>query len=119
MIEISGESITVNEADMRLIERAVSDALVSEQRTGDVCVLLTTKERIQELNRTFRGVDRVTDVLTFPTWEGAKIAVPPDGYLGDIAICMERAEEQAAEYGHSLAREIAFLAVHGALHLMG
>jgi probable rRNA maturation factor len=60
----------------------------------------------------------VTDVLTFPAWEGDALLCPPDGYLGDIAICYERAVEQAEEYGHSLERELAFLAVHGALHLL-
>ena len=61
----------------------------------------------------------MTDVLTFPAWEGDAILCPPDGYLGDIAICFERAKEQAEEYGHSLERELAFLSVHGALHLLG
>ena len=119
MTEISEESIAVSEADAALICRAVDMALRSEHRAGDVCVLLTGKERIQALNRSFRQIDRVTDVLTFPAWEGDAITAPPDGYLGDIAICMERAKEQAEEYGHALSREYAFLAVHGALHLMG
>ena len=58
------------------------------------------------------------DVLSFPALEGELLLAPP-GYLGDIAICYARAVEQAKEYGHSLERELAFLAVHGALHLMG
>ncbi|MEN6563345.1 MAG: rRNA maturation RNase YbeY, partial [Christensenella sp.] len=67
----------------------------------------------------YRKIDRVTDVLTFPAWEGDAILCPPDGYLGDVAICYGRAVAQAKEYGHSLERELAFLAVHGALHLLG
>jgi probable rRNA maturation factor len=81
--------------------------------------LVTDAEEIQQLNASYRNIDRVTDVLTFPAWEGDAILCPPDGYLGDIAICYERAAEQAQEYGHSLERELAFLAVHGALHLLG
>jgi len=80
---------------------------------------VTDAEEIQRLNAGYRNIDRVTDVLTFPAWEGDAILCPPDGYLGDIAICFERAHEQALEYGHSLERELAFLAVHGALHLLG
>jgi probable rRNA maturation factor len=62
-------------------------------------------------------VDRVTDVLSFPTAEPGE--TPPDGFFGDIVICPDRAMEQAREYGHSLTRELAFLTVHGALHLFG
>ena len=51
--------------------------------------------------------------------EGAALIGSPDGYLGDIMICRSRAVEQAAEYGHSLSRELAFLAVHGTLHILG
>ena len=79
---------------------------------------INTPERIQTLNRDFRHVDAVTDVLTFPAWEG-EISLSADGYLGDIMICYERAKEQAEAYGHSLERELSFLAVHGVLHLLG
>ena len=119
MTEIQTELEGIPSASRELIARAVDTALKSENAHGDVCVLITDAEEIQTLNRTYRAVDRVTDVLTFPAWEGDAILCPPDEYLGDIAICYERAAEQAEEYGHSLERELAFLAVHGALHLLG
>jgi len=120
MIDISIDpAITAAASACVLIESAVDTALAYMQRTGSVGVLLTSEEEIQRLNREFRNTDRVTDVLSFPAWEGESIVVPPDGYLGDIAICMQRAAEQAELYGHSLDRELAFLAVHGSLHLMG
>ena len=86
--------------------------------------------RIRSLNASMRGIDRVTDVLSFPTIE--KVTLPlvkedylcdldPDGdrvYLGSIVICRKRAKEQADEYGHSLERELAYLTVHGILHLL-
>lgn len=105
--------------DVRWIRLAMAAALEAEDRTGDVCVLLTGNSGIQALNRDYRQVDAVTDVLTFPAWEGAALAAPPDGYLGDVAICVPRAVEQAEAYGHSIKREAMFLAVHGALHLLG
>jgi probable rRNA maturation factor len=119
MTEIQTELEGIPSASRELIARAVDTALKSENAHGDVCVLITDAEEIQTLNRTFRKIDRVTDVLTFPAWEGDAILCPPDEYLGDIAICYERAAEQAEEYGHSRARELAFLAVHGSLHLLG
>ena len=119
MIDVQTELSDLPAASMELIRRAVEAALKSEHAAGDVCVLVTDAEEIQGLNASYRNIDRVTDVLTFPAWEGDAIACPPDGYLGDIAICLERAEEQAEEYGHSLERELAFLAVHGSLHLLG
>lgn len=119
MIDLQTELNCLPEGACELIRRAVSSALENEKATGDVCVLVTDAEEIQQLNAHYRSIDRVTDVLTFPAWEGDVILCPPDGYLGDIAICYERAAEQALEYGHSLDRELAFLAVHGALHLLG
>ena len=119
MIDVQTECGDFSDASRELICRAVEAALASEHASGDVCVLVTDAEEIQRLNASYRNIDRVTDVLTFPAWEGDKIASPPDGYLGDIAICLERALEQAEEYGHSPERELAFLAVHGALHLLG
>jgi len=119
MIDLQTELDCLPEGAGELIRRAGEAALESENAAGDVCVLVTDAEEIQQLNASYRNIDRVTDVLTFPAWEGDAILCPPDGYLGDIAICYERAADQAQEYGHSLERELAFLAVHGALHLLG
>lgn len=119
MIEVLGEGYSLQEEEKSLIVRACETALSVEGAKGDITVLISDPEQIQTLNRDFRHVDRVTDVLTFPAWEGEAIYAPADGYLGDIMICMERAKEQAVEYGHSLERELAFLAVHGTLHILG
>lgn len=86
---------------------------------------------MRELNARERGVDRVTDVLSFPSMNGIKDkpvlknehtdCIDEEGriFLGSIAICTQRAAEQAAEYGHSMEREINYLAVHGVLHCLG
>lgn len=118
MIDVFSETVPISEEERTGIARAAEAALFSEERDGDLTILIDTPERIQTLNRDFRSVDRVTDVLTFPAWEG-EISLSVDGYLGDIMICYERAQEQAEEYGHSLLRELSFLAVHGVLHLLG
>ena len=118
MIDVFSEVVPITEEERTSIKRAAEAALAFENRSGDLTILIDTPERIQTLNREFRNVDRVTDVLTFPAWEG-EISLSADGYLGDIMICYERAKEQAAEYGHSLERELSFLAVHGVLHLLG
>lgn len=98
----------------------------------DIEVSLVSPEEIRRLNRAERGKDEVTDVLSFPALNGIrnvklekknfKLDVDPETgniMLGSIAICLARAAEQAAEYGHSEEREIAYLAVHGLLHLLG
>ena len=118
MIDVLSETVAITDAERTGIERAAQAALSFEGRDGDLTILIDTPERIRTLNREFRKVDRVTDVLTFPAWEG-EISLSADGYLGDIMICYERAKEQAIEYGHSLERELSFLAVHGVLHLLG
>ncbi|MFC2342600.1 MAG: rRNA maturation RNase YbeY [Negativicutes bacterium] len=90
--------------------------------TGEVSVTLTDDAYIQKLNQQYRQMDRPTDVLSFALNEGVEpeIAGGPDiNVLGDIVLSVERAKAQAAEYGHSLRREIAFLTVHGMLHLLG
>lgn len=119
MIEILSYSEDLPPIDHDIVRSAAEHALAHENRNGDVTVLLTNDEEIRSMNSHFRNIDRVTDVLTFPAWEGDALLTPPDGYLGDIAICIPRAIEQAEQYGHSLDREIAFLAVHGCLHLLG
>jgi probable rRNA maturation factor len=74
-------------------------------------IVFLSKDQIQEMNRTYRDIDKVTDVISFPDQE--------EDYIGDIFICLDRAKEQALDYGHSIEREIGFLAVHGYLHLLG
>ena len=113
------ETAALSETTEALMQKACLAAQKSEGRQGDVTVLLTTPAGIQSLNREFRHVDAVTDVLSFPAVEGEAFLAPPDGYLGDIAICLERAAEQAEAYGHSLERELCFLTVHGMLHVLG
>ena len=90
--------------------------------TAEVSITLTDNAYIHELNRQYRKIDRPTDVLSFALNEGVEPEVkdgPAINVLGDIIISVERAQEQAADYGHSLRREMAFLTVHGMLHLLG
>ena len=100
------------------------DALAAE-------ILLVSEEEIRALNARERGVDAVTDVLSFPSMEGIKGApilaeehgeeLDENGnvFLGSVVICEKRAREQAEEYGHSFERELWYLAVHGLLHCLG
>jgi probable rRNA maturation factor len=117
------ESLPVDAAATALIERAVLTVLALEQPSAvlEVGVLVTDDAELQRLNRDFRGKDAPTDVLSFADDGAAAFVYAPDQprYLGDIAISYQRALDQAAEYGHSTARELAFLAVHGTLHLLG
>ncbi len=89
---------------------------------AEVSVTLTDDAHIKELNRDYRGLDRPTDVLSFALNESEEPAIADPSLpnvLGDIIISVERANAQAQEYGHSQEREIAFLTVHGMLHLLG
>ena len=93
---------------------------------AEISILLVDNETIRELNREYRDKESATDVLSFPLEEDLEdngepevIGGPIERMLGDIVISVERAVEQAGEYGHSIERELAFLAVHGFLHLLG
>ena len=89
---------------------------------AEVSLTLVDDEQIHEINREYRDVDRPTDVISFALEEGEEPAViggPAEMLLGEIVISMETARRQAEEYGHTLAREVAFLALHGMLHLLG
>lgn len=117
--EISGEI-------MEAVEKACLETLKYEEFDEDCEISLSfvTNEEIHQINRQFRNVDAPTDVLSFPqlTFEdGEEADVNENGeiVLGDIIISVERAKEQAEEYGHGLKREIAFLTVHSMLHLLG
>lgn len=98
----------------------------------EVCVSMVSEEDIRALNTEYRARDAVTDVLSFPAVDNPSrcrlnLAAfqteldPETGLLniGDIIICLPRAKQQAKEYGHSVKREVAFLALHSLLHLLG
>ncbi len=109
-----------------LTRRAVETVLEREQYNNpcEVSVTYTDNQRIHELNLQYRDVDRPTDVLSFPLMDFSgeseePVADEPVVSLGDIVISLEKAKEQADEYGHSFEREVAFLTVHSMLHLLG
>ena len=81
-------------------------------------IIFVDSKTIHEMNRTYRNVDRVTDVISFALEDNKTIELD-HRLLGDIYICIEKAEEQAKEYGHSFLRELSFLTIHGLLHLLG
>lgn len=86
---------------------------------AEISVLLTGDDEIRALNRRYRGIDKATDVLSFPQGDREEWISVWWEELGDIVISVPTAEAQAREYGHGLQREIAFLFVHGLLHLLG
>lgn len=111
----------VDEALMEEIERAVKMSLQMERGSLDyeVSVSFVTNEEIHVLNRDYRGVDRPTDVLSFQMDEEEEVFGEMDVLLGDIVISIEKAMEQANDFGHSLKREVVYLTVHSMFHLMG
>lgn len=127
------EEFEIDNSLIELLEAILQKAGEAEGiDKGEVDLTFVDNERIHELNREYRGIDRATDVLSFAMNEsgedepdiiyGAEDAeelgeVP--NVLGDIIISVTRAKEQALEYGHSLERELGFLFVHGFLHLLG
>ena len=82
-------------------------------------VILVDEEKIHEINKEYRGIDRVTDVISFALEDYKDIEYDDYRLLGDIYICVEKVFEQAENYGHSVKRELSFLAIHGLLHLLG
>lgn len=119
--EMDESSTEFQELLTNVLEKA---AEMEETGQAEVSVTLVTKERIQEINSEYRQKDSVTDVISFAMEEMGEdeteiIGGEETRFLGDIIICLDVAKEQAEEYGHSLDREMGFLAVHGFLHLLG
>lgn len=104
-----------------LLLQEIAEHLLQQEgrsREEEISLILVDDRQIRELNRTYRNVDQATDVLSFDL-QDEMTGHEEDRLLGDVVISIERAAAQAQEYGHSLEREIAFLAVHGMLHLLG
>lgn len=126
LISNEQNQVPVGEDLLALLERALQQVLDLEEYEGDpeVSLVLVDDLRMAELNRSYRGVEGTTDVLSFAMMEQDEAepdTVPDEGelLLGDIVISVPKALAQAEEFGHSLQREMAFLAVHGMLHLLG
>ena len=128
-IMISAE-VDVNAGVEEQLQKVITAALDAQgvNLPCEINILLTNDEGIQRINNTMRGIDAPTDVLSFPMFELPEGCVPgigcsdPDSGLvplGDMCISMERAAAQAEEFGHSVERELAYLAVHSVLHLLG
>lgn len=125
-IELSNqqEKLTVTqEMEDKIIEVLEEAARVHDVNDmTEVSLMFTDDETIHEMNREYRGIDRPTDVLSFALEEGEEEEIyggPEENLLGDIIISVETAVRQAEEYGHSVEREMSFLALHGMLHLLG
>lgn len=138
-ISFENESGAEFDFDPEEVARQVTAAALEEVQCpyeAEVNILITDKDTIHEMNRTYRGIDRETDVLSFPMqnydapadfsgFEDEEIqsdAFDPDTgelMLGDIVISADRVRSQAKEYGHSEKREFAFLVAHSMLHLTG
>lgn len=108
--------------ELETVEKVLLSAIKKEQ-LEDVTfnLIIVDNEYIHEINKTYRGIDRETDVITFALEDEDSIIVPEDVVrnLGDIYISIDKARSQAEEYGHGLLRELSFLAVHGFYHLLG
>ena len=82
-------------------------------------VIFVDNNKIHELNKNYRNIDRVTDVITFRLADYEEVMCGKINILGDIYISLDKAKEQSIEYGHSYLRELSFLLIHGFLHLLG
>lgn len=123
------DKLDVTDKIKELVAFSVKSALDFMKFCGnaEVSVVFTDNNGIRKLNAEHRGIDRITDVLSFPMVEYDENKNPIEDCfdengcicLGDIVISLERASEQAEEYGHSFEREVGFLTVHSVLHLLG
>ena len=120
------DGFDMNSNMTRLMERAATACIKGEgienldpERCA-VSVSFAMKDEIQNMNKRYRGIDKVTDVLSFPQFNDLT-EVPSEGeiLLGDVMLCIEVAMEQAKEYGHSQERELLYLFTHSILHLLG
>lgn len=117
--EIFNETNYNLEKETKKIYELLAFALKREKLENvEFNIIFVDSDTIHEINRNYRHVDRVTDVISFALEDNETVTLD-HRVLGDIYICVERAEEQAKEYGHSFLRELAFLSIHGLLHLLG
>jgi len=117
------EENILNEDMIESLQKAAELCVEKEglnAENAEISLTFVSKEEIRDLNSMYRGIDNHTDVLSFPLIEDFDEIEEDDEYmLGDVVICLEKAKEQAEEFGHSEAREIVYLFVHSVCHLLG
>ncbi|PHV71446.1 rRNA maturation RNase YbeY [Sporanaerobium hydrogeniformans] len=135
-IEDENDFFESNQEILSLIYQVIEECLIREKVPYEVELSLTVvnKEEIQKMNKAYRQIDKATDVLSFPQLEATgqgkidwsnldEMEVmnldTQQLMLGDIVLCVDKAKEQAEDYGHSLKREICFLVAHSMFHLLG
>ena len=127
IIDDRQDKLNVSEELIEKIKDIILECLDYEGYDDDYDVSLSfvDNKEIHELNKMYRGIDRATDVLSFPMFEKneikevCKMNMEGQEVLGDVIISIEQVKKQAEEYGHSFERELAYMAVHGFYHLMG
>jgi len=108
-----------------IIKKVLDECFKEENLTGKnlyVNVVLTNPKNIKDINKEHRGIDKETDVLSFPMYQKDEIPgidLENEDILGDMVISIERVEEQAKDFGHSFERELAYMVVHSFYHLLG
>lgn len=107
--------------ELETVEKVLYSAIEKEKLENvSFNLIIVDNDYIHELNKTYRNIDRETDVITFALEDEDTLVMPSDErILGDIYISIDRARSQAEDFGHSLLRELSFLAVHGFYHLLG
>ena len=122
-IQISYDDGIAKDANIEEVIQKVCDEVsrVYGLEDDELSILLCDNKKIQELNKEYRGIDRPTDVLSFALNEGDDYEGSEEEHhlLGDMILSLERAHEQAIEYGHSFERELAYLTTHSCLHILG
>lgn len=106
--------------ELETINKLVEFAIKHEKLDNlEFNIIIVDNTKIHELNKDYRGIDRVTDVITFALEDNKDFPIENTRILGDIYISLDKARSQAIEYGHSFLRELSFLTIHGFLHLLG
>lgn len=123
IVDIQYEDDSLRSEQNEAVIRRVCDEVgrvYGPEEPWEMSVFLCDNKRIHELNREYRHIDRPTDVLSFALNEGDEVNGEAESQLlGDLVISLERTAEQAKEYGHPFERELAYLTVHGCLHVLG
>ncbi len=106
--------------DYSYLDDVIKRTLKHEKvKNANFSIVFVDNDKIQSINKEYRGIDKVTDVISFAFEDNSKVVYNNVRFLGEIYICIPRMIEQSIMYGHSETRELAFLTVHGLLHLLG